>query len=195
MVLYQADVRARMEHLERLRRQGTRDPAFKVAQPWDWSLRQVTLDGAFWKKEMEEPAILILSGSGRLMEMVDGDAPIASAATPAAAAPARVAHPPARLAAKSKDSRARQHHVQNGAYTANRSGAELCHGYQNGSCMGAVKGNHCARNSQYVHQCAKCLSNDHGADKCAKSSAPSSSSGGKGKGSKGRGKGGGKPHF
>ena len=52
----------------------------------------------FWKREMEEPAILILSGSGRLYDMVDGDAPTASASASAAAAPARASRPPAQPA-------------------------------------------------------------------------------------------------
>lgn len=46
-IMYQADARARLEHLERLRRRAwtTDASGFKQYQPWEWCMRQV-FDGA-----------------------------------------------------------------------------------------------------------------------------------------------------
>ncbi len=107
--------------------------------------------------------------------MVDGDAPVASANMPASAAPARTGHPPARMAkavTSKGPARDRQHMVENGQYVANRSGTKLCAGFQNGSCMDVDRANRCSRSTHYVHQRAKCLAPDHGADKCTKSGSP-----------------------
>ncbi len=83
VIVYQADVRARLEHLERMKRKGlklmpagvaTGERQFDGSRPWDWSLAEVVADDSFWKRELEEPALLVLSNSGALSQMVEGDA-------------------------------------------------------------------------------------------------------------------------
>ena len=79
------------------------------------------------------------------------------------------------------------------AYTTNRSGARLCEAFQKGECPG--RNGWCAADSAYSHQCARCLSQEHGAhspQECTKAPKASSSylkGQGKSKGKKGKGKG------
>ena len=85
---YQADVRARLEQIERIRRRGIAEHAAATAaglghtfdpnRPWEWCLRQLVEDHSYWRRELKEPAMLVLAKTARLGSMVDGDAPVAS---------------------------------------------------------------------------------------------------------------------
>ena len=83
--MYQADVRARLELAERLRRRGAEEYAqaqvdrvhhdFSPEQPWVWVFRRMVSDACtkFWNQEIEVPALLVLShaskrGGGRTFE-------------------------------------------------------------------------------------------------------------------------------
>ena len=59
-----------------------------------------------------------------------------------------------------------------GLLTHNRKGVELCRGFQKGTCKEKDKHGFCIKTGRTRHQCAKCLSEDHGADVCPKD-APS----------------------
>ena len=64
----------------------------------------------------------------------------------------------------------RLHQVANGYYTANRSGNALCPAFQEGICTAPfVAENRCANG---VHQCARCLSREHGSGSCTKGAPP-----------------------
>ncbi len=197
VIIYQADVRARLEHIERMRRRGaklsvagasTGERAFDASRPWDWSFAEAVADGAFWKRELEEPALLVLSRAGSLSNMVDGDAQTASSGKAAPSAP----HPRSAVAAQGKvrpaqqqkapRGRERQHLVDSaGNYTHNRSGNKLCGAFQADQCSA---GSSCRDGT---HQCNRCLAPNHGGSKCT-GGAPKAPN----KGNKGRGKGGGK---
>eukprot|EP00972_Heterocapsa_arctica_P050269 7392647-Heterocapsa_arctica.AAC.1 len=98
--------------------------------------------------------------------MVDGDAPVAHGGPTdngqevgrVRMAPADVDRPVRPLKA------ARQHHAgSDGKMSANRSGKELCYGFQDGTCSATGSdGISCAKNSRYAHQCNVCLSAEHG---------------------------------
>ena len=70
LLIYQADVRARREHMERLRRKlqtqhdmgGTPD-GFDAARPWKFNSvwKAVVEDESFWLKQLREPALLLLA--------------------------------------------------------------------------------------------------------------------------------------
>lgn len=77
VILYQADVRARREHLERMCRKAlaTETPGFKPEQPLEWCMRQVADDTAFWRCYLEEPAMLVLARASELNSVIDGEAP------------------------------------------------------------------------------------------------------------------------
>ena len=82
----------------------------------------------------------------------------------------------------------REHRLgDDGLFTHNRRGSELCKLYQSGECVETDRRGFCARNPQRRHQCAKCLNESHGANRCPLESprAPRPNHGVKGRGKKG----------
>ena len=204
-LVYQADVRARLEQLGRVARQGhslhhravqnggTSD--FDPGLPREWSFRALVDDVKFWRRELEEPALLIKTSAQRLGDSLSDDA-ITSRGTSGAKTKAGDGHANdgGGLAKKQKKTRERRdptsrvHNVDsNGMHLTNRNNKPLCPEYQDGKCEGS--GLQCPKNPNQVHQCAKCLMQGHGTSSCRNQSARDISSGGKGgKGGKGGGK-------
>jgi len=91
---------------------------------------------------------------------------------------------------KRGDERERQHNLgADGLFTTNRAGHELCQKFQRGECQQAACGSRLNRHD-LVHQCAKCLSQSHGATHpttCTAVAKPPQKGRGGGKG-RGRGK-------
>ncbi|CAK0891828.1 unnamed protein product [Prorocentrum cordatum] len=91
-LIYQADVRARLELSERLRRIGKDEKEsadatstfhdFDPAKPWEWVWSKLTSDVQFWLREVQEPAVLVLASTASLHQMIDRDAPIMQAPPP-----------------------------------------------------------------------------------------------------------------
>ena len=82
-IIYQADVRCRLEHMERTRRQlqalhqdalakGTTTD-YDDARPWNLVWQKVVPDETFWRDQVLEPALLVLTRVAGLGEVVDGD--------------------------------------------------------------------------------------------------------------------------
>ena len=212
-IIYQADVRARLEEMERVRREmeeakaagegrpsGVATP-FEPNRPWNavWAAMADKRD-SFWKEEVEQPSLLVLAKIHSLADHVEGDAPVPGRALSAGAAspppqatgkrPRAAAPPPRQVAPRP----AKQHQVAGGLHEVNRRGAKLCPGWQDGSCTETVRGVVCARDSSRVHQCAKCLDPKHGAAhprECTAVPREPASFGAKG-GGRGRGGGGGR---
>ena len=204
-LVYQADVRMRQEGMERIRRRGEieRQEAidangkheYNPNRPWDWVWSQAVLDNRFWKEELEEQALLVLTRTSSLSSMIDGDVRIDNPGAPHAPPPRapdlkRSAADLSLTPPKSKVQKG--HHVSNGKYTHNRSGAELCAGFQDGSCTERGQGTRCRKDPGKAHHCNNCLSPDHGGSNCSKGSAPSQQPGRWKGGNKGGGKGKGK---
>ena len=136
----------------------------------------------YWQENFDRPAMMILSGSRSTGDFLDGDAAIASSSSghistsyatpsdvglaaevgrpqreppggkrPTAPAPAGAPVPKKQRAVPKPEP---QHNVQNGSFTTNRMGKQLCKNYQTDSCTHG-------RTCKYAHQCAKCLGN-HG---------------------------------
>ena len=158
--------------------------SFDSDKPWDWIWKDATNNANFWRKELEEPGMLILAKSAPMGTMIDGDAMISDS-----------------TARSINTQTERVHSVKDGRFETNRKGTPLCPGFQNGTCKDTAAGARCARDWSFAHQCALCLSPTHGADICTSTDKPSppkgmskgNISGGKsvGKSKKG-GKGGGK---
>ena len=68
----------------------------------------------------------------------------------------------------------------------NRQGRPLCGGFQTGQCTEKDRWSNCLNDGQSKHQCAKCLSEDHGSNVCPQS-GPKAPRVFKGKGAGGRG--------
>ena len=208
-IIYQADVRARLEESERVRRQGRE--AFETAQkaglthpfdpakPWDWVWGTLTMQVlGFWQKEIVEPCMLYLAKTANLQHLVDDDAPTTrgpASSTPTVTTSVRSmpsapsAPSESRPPKRQRGPDVREHRVgDDGQFTHNRRGVELCRLFQTGECMEKDGRGNCARNSSRRHQCAKCLSENHGANKCgAEGLKPPRANHGKGRG-KGRGR-------
>jgi len=215
-LVYQADTRARRELAERIRRkaskvsgtessvQGSEGFVFDTSQPWDFVFRMLPLQFSFWKTEVEDAALLIMTRATPRDEGLTGEAPIASRAsehvaaemtflrgrgqaapgggagvTPKRAARSRTRLPPGQ----------RNYDIDNrGYHTNNRQGRALCNGFNQGSCSGHV----CPADPERAHQCAICLDNRHGAHNCFQNPDRQKGKGkgkgkDKGKGSKGKG--------
>ena len=204
-LIYQADVRARLEHVERIRRRGQveADTAkaangvhpFDASKPWDWSYKALTEDFRFWKRELEDQAVLILAHIEVLDHSLEGDAEVErltyKKAPPAAGERGGVqqgAEPPKKKQRNIKHTERQHIQDSSGLMSANRNGTPLCDKFQLGSCKPAIRGNRCPDNLDLVHQCASCLSQKHGSqfpNKCGDvTNKPTGKGKGKGKGKK-----------
>ena len=199
-ILYQADVRMRQEHMERIRRKlrdahtealaaGGTTP-FDPARPWAHTWAKAAEDHAFWKKEIEDPCMLYLTKTASLGNLLGDDAPIDApgASETAGAAGGSAAEPGLGVGGGRATSASggsgndapkkanKVHNVANGEYQTNRKGMRLCPDFQEGSCTPGPK---CPKGA---HQCKRCLSAVHGAVLCHKDPPPAEKTFGAGKG-------------
>jgi len=192
--VYQADVRCRGEHMERIRRRGDEararalaaggTHAMDPARPWDWVWGEACADVAFWRVELEEPALLALTrGRSGLASQ--------SIATPQSGKRVIATDdaPPLKAA------RLHVHAVDGNAFKSNRKGLRLCAAFNRGECSGNLRGNMCPKEQSAVHQCSRCLDSAHGAHNCPRTDypamkpAPAGKGGGRGRGRGGKGRG------
>ena len=195
-LLYQADVRMRSEHMERIRRRGVRERAealaaggrhpFDPARPWHWVWEQAVLDTKFWKDEVEDPGLTVLTSAASVQKALGGDAPIAGAANKSAGASApfqqlpfssssmalsptqMLQEPPAGPPPKRK-----HHNVADGVYLTNRNNNPLCPTYaSSGACPKDLVGVAKAGCADGLHQCNRCLSREHGRAACKAKTDP-----------------------
>ncbi len=112
----------------------------------------------------------VLSKSGALSQMVDGDA-LWRAATPVPATVGGASHKlPAPPPVPKKNTTARVHLTDGGGrLTHNRKGQRLCVAFQSDQCSSSG-GLVCPKDGS-MHQCYKCLSPAHGGDRCSGSAA------------------------
>jgi len=206
-MIYQAEVRARLEHLERVRRSGSaaRDEAVAAAgthpfdpkHPWEWSLRRCADDVQFWRRELEEPASLVRSHIASMGDHLEDDAKIARdsnhnnvpAKTPQGGGGGRLEAAPAGKRARLAPMDKTHNTDSSGNLTTNRRGIPLCGEFQNDQCSSRGNSTICPKDGSKVHQCAKCLSPAHGSvicsNKAARAPVIKRKGDGKGKGKKG----------
>jgi len=180
-LIYQSEVRARLEHMDRVRRIGALEADEAVAQgkthgydakcPWDWALRKTADDVLWWRRELEDVAMLVKVEISSLRESLGVDAMVCGSSSsqvtsrtslppPALPPPARD-HPPAK---RQRIANVNKHHSTDteGNLVSNRRGTPLCQGFQTGACpynRGTVR---CPKNRDQAHQCARCLAPAHG---------------------------------
>ncbi len=130
-LVYQTGVRVRLEHRERVRRTGAAalaveaggSHAFDPKHPWEWVFRQTAEDSQFWRRELEEPALLIKTRVDKLSGSIDDDAPLGRSMSSRTAA---VADGPLRKQQKSGPLKERPDRVHStdadGYFTHNRRG-------------------------------------------------------------------------
>ena len=177
-LIYQTDTRARREHAERLRRRANTEltaldaigvkGAYNPKRPWEYVLRQLPVEFAFWKRELEDPALLILAR-----------APVAAITSEAPVAKTRDQHItqvagdvqltglerqglPSKRQRVGIPSPARVYKYDDqGHYKCNRRGVQLCVVFQTGACSSPCP-------QQLALQCKICLYPTHGAKDCPK---------------------------
>ena len=203
--------------MERIRRRGEEESAkakssggthpFDDLRPWNWVWNEaVNNSEKFWKRELENPGLRVLSRTDTLSNTIDGDVQIELTDTtvdhgqsnkrrdgiPTPTTPAITKKHPRDSDHTSPP--AKSHRVKDGQYTHNRSNTPLCADFQTGACTEVAYGVRCRRDGSLAHNCSKCLSANHGAHKCDTTKAPTppmppKGKGGKGKKGKGKGKG------
>ena len=153
-------------------------------------------DVKFWRFELEEPALLLLSSIKKMPHLLEGDAMIQQFSTSTSGGGAgsnttitgtleapdfRAQNQKDPLKRKRQDDKQHkyQHNVSAGLYKTNRSGKTLCEDFNGGSCEAAFGDHQCPRRPHQVHQCNKCLATNHSGNTCQKTPK------GKGKGKKG----------
>ena len=195
--IYQAEVRCRSDHMERVRRRGEEERAAALGaggahpmdplRPWNWVWGEVLKDADFWRIELEEPALLTLN---RAL----GQAPVGDAAV--SSAPKRFLNVGASAAPPQK--LAKVHDVDGNVFRSSRKAKKLCEAFNQGACPHSPTSTVCPKNRAEVHQCSRCLETTHGMHACTRSDHPAQKSlkseDGKGKGKGGWHQGKGKNH-
>ena len=190
-LLYQAEDRMRREEFSRIYRhlsakaedKGPDVVAKFEAKPWDAVfLYAVERSQEFWAEEYTEAAQLIRVDGTVLKMELGKDAPIEGrgdeetrrpARNPGRGAgggdnfPPRGAPPGGDVGNPRKRGGQREHDVdEHGHDRCNRNGVSLCDGFQTGACPHKRGQIRCPKNNAKTHQCAKCLSPDHGMHRC-----------------------------
>ena len=213
-LLYQADTRARLEHMPRIRLKlhqqhveakalGT-TTAYDEARPWNMSMQVMCNDDKFWGQEFVEPALIVLSEAKNLGSLTSDDAKIQGAKLakdqPSSAAALSVPPPEPTVRPRNPNRTGRVHDMVDGAYRSNRTGYQLCADFNAGACTNTVQGSWCGVNNSWAHQCSRCLGT-HSLQNCPHKESPKvgwlqsdRAKKGKGKGKKGKGRGGRAPY-
>ena len=214
-LLYQCDVRCRQELMEasRMKLQEQHNTAlaqnrvstFDPKRPWDSVWEDVissNMATKWWRDNFETPGFMILTHTKSLESMIDSDAPVDNGhgagsyrPSPPPGFSVTAAHPGARrpkAPKKPKPVYAPQQQGTDGSMASNRKGRRLCPGFQDGSCTDTVGTATCGKDRSMTHQCAKCLSQGHGANYPSPCQRNQVSPNDSGKGKFGKGKKGGK---
>ena len=198
-LIYQTEVRARSELLTRTKRAGATALAQATAaggshsynpnKPWDWVFREAAADVQFWRKELEEKALLILAKISKPLDSVEGDALTSSQPGPKRPRDLGAKYSSAPPPHKKRDFERVHRTTADGTASHNRRGLELCAAFQKNECGDALRDGICPRNPQHRHQCARCLLLGHGLNDCKGKPVVDNTYNRKGKGKgKGRGK-------
>lgn len=146
-----ADSRMRSEHLERVRRQLRADPqhGYQEHHPWSACFTAAIKESDFWSRELATPATLFLARNRK--------------EAPAAVSDAAGEERDTTGKKRKRGSRPQRRHQgddlsqkdDNGNFTHNRKGIEVCRGYNSNRCGSATPQGKC-KNGR-AHQCGLCL--------------------------------------
>ena len=210
VLLYQADVRFRSEHILRVRRElaaahekaraaGNTTP-YDPARPWNYAMEVGIKDMSWWNNEMRDPAMLLLAKADQIGNFVGGDAPISASHGMAS----HVTFPHSDWSHNDygagnnnhgKKRKPTKNDPGNGrSQGSHGQGQSVCAAFQTGACTVNGKGNSCSVDPSKIHHCEWCGKPGHGSrynnpSQCGKhhSNPKGKDSGKKGK-DKGKGK-------
>ena len=120
---------------------------------------------------MEDSGGPVKSGATTLASVVEGDAPVKGDNLSALD---RILRGRPLPRARPKRQRHQHNAGDDGLLATNRSGYSLCLGWQDGTCTDSRTKGWCSRVPGMAHQCAKCLSQEHGALACQRPAAQTS---------------------
>ena len=112
---------------------------FDRSRPWHSVWTAACEEFGFWHCQFEELALIILTKSGQLFEIITVKAPVEPGTQ--SSAPQSV-HSKAKRRKTRPTSDTRVHRESNGVFTHNRRGVALCPDFQSGSCPNG-RGNTC----------------------------------------------------
>ena len=136
---------------------------FDRARPRDLVWSAAVDDHSFWHKQFEDPALIIQTKTGKLGDVITGEAPVEQQFR---GEPRTVPEPKRRRIDKPHVDQAKKVHREiNGSYTHNRRGVALCAEFQSGKCQRGPT-IFCPRNENLVHQRKKCHGESHGGNSC-----------------------------
>jgi hypothetical protein len=198
-IIYQADVRTRLEQAERTKRRLLSEKVkadslgkvhdYDPSKPWEGVYAELIKESDWWREQLEDPCMLLISKVKRQNDFVEGDASVSGHQETRKRTTTAEQSSPGKSPKKVKNA----HNVTDNAFTTNRDNLRICPGFQDGSCSGTDRNGRCRADGVSTHQCAKCLRNDHGASTCDRTPQPPRGPKGKDKGGgKGKGKGKGK---
>ena len=181
-VLYQADVRMRLEQMTRIFRRlksdyHAKDPEakkydhFDPSRPWNHVWHMATEDAQWWRHEFEEPALLLINRSMALQNATGDGAKVGSRNNVVAdvSNQAGIIHvrpaPGGGGGAPGGGKGKKREWVEtslsafdpNGNYTKNHKGYAICAGFNAGTCNHTQRGIWCSVTPETVHVCSKCL--------------------------------------
>ena len=156
-LLYQADVRCRAEHMDRLRyvllaKHNAALVAGKltdldVARPWDAVWAKAVTDTEFWESEFRRHALMIVTSTMRIVDALGNDANVEGTGS----------------ASSAQQPTSQKPTVPNKQPAARQTNDSVCRNFNAGSCPGtSCKAGH------GKHICSICTSPKHGAFNCPK---------------------------
>ena len=159
-LICRADSRLRSEHLERIRRLLRANPqyGYTEASPWSACFAASIKDSDFWLRELGTPATLWLARNKREVGTTGSQASGLRSEDSPEAGPG-----PKKKKAKKHSGEDKSVLNDDGIYTHNRKGIEICASYNNNRCGTAAAQGKCK--NKRSHQCNKCLG-PHQAMKC-----------------------------
>ena len=185
-LLYQTDVRCRSERMPLLRDRlvaaheaaltAQRPSDFDAQRPWDAVFRDIISTyecTKWWEKEFEKPALLVITKTGSLDSMIEGDAIVEKSNRHAASGPPRSApsvdeaYRGTQHSATQPRKKQRQASPQpraaianhegpqfaNGRYLCNRKRVPLCEAWNSSSGCKQGTAGMCGRTGKHAHQC------------------------------------------
>ena len=187
-LVYQADVRMRSEHFERIRRRLESKPEFgySAGNPWNAVFAAAVRDSDFWNSEVKEQATLFLS-TGRSSDGSPANIPSAPGTAAASAdisdeesgggkggggsgkggkSKKKKKNAPGSKKRNAGDQSKWDHTKK--VYSHNRKGLEICALYNAGKCTSTTPQSKCKNNR--AHQCNKCLGPHMSSDPSCKGS-------------------------
>ena len=180
-LIYQVDVRTRLEYTVQLKREAEEEREewikkglvhdFNPEQPWEYVFDYLIGDKSkeYWRSEIKDKCLLIKADAAKVEDYIEDDAKIAQPPPPPAildAAPVTRRGPKRALAIEDRSNEWEMPPVGPAPVAPvlmNKKGQLICPDFQKGLCAGTDGMSRCLKDGKSLHICAICFDNRHGA--------------------------------